>query len=131
MANEIKATSIWELQKRCLVGYCVYSPSRGKYYDFSPNKHHYSINSSSLSTCDGVIYSKTDAYQRLGIARADGWTDAVVKIIYQAPPYERNGVKTFYPCKIDTTSLTPDLQEFAEWLVNNGYAQIVQFVGDM
>ena len=35
MANEIKVTSIDDLQQRCSAAWAVYSPSRGKIYDFS------------------------------------------------------------------------------------------------
>lgn len=131
MASNMTTANIAELQKRCIAGYCVYSPSRGKYYDFGPNKRHYSITSSSLSSCDGCYYSRVDAYQRLGIAKADGWTDAKVAIIYYAPPYQDGDRSIYLPAKIDALSLTINKQEFAEWLINNNYCSLVQFVGDL
>ena len=69
-----------------------------------------------------------------GIAINEGWTDAVVKMVYAAPSYKANAADTVSVCSpylLDNSSLIPDIQGFAEWLITNNYAEIVTMVGDM
>ncbi len=135
MANEIKAVSIDDLQQKCQAYFCVYSPSRGKIYDFSSFKRHNTITSNSLTAIGkkGCVFeARYGAQKELGLAVADGWTDAAVKIVYIAPSFTNSsGVWAADWAKIDTLSTDIDLQSFAEWLINNNYAQIVSMVGDL
>lgn len=135
MANEIKVTSIDDLQQRCSAAWAVYSPSRGKIYDFSGFKRPSAINANSLTAigAEGCIFGdRYTAQRKLGIATNDGWTDAAVKIVYIAPSFTNSaGVWAKDWAKVDTVGSDIDLQSFAEWLINNNYAQVVSMVGDL
>lgn len=139
MVVKIKVTSLDDLMQKCHASYVVYSPSRGKVFNFSVSRNHKDISTSELKALDGcsipgTFFYKCDADLKRGIAINEGWTDAVVKMVYAAPSYKANAGDTVEVCSpylLDNLSLIPDIQGFAEWLITNNYAEIVTMVGDM
>lgn len=138
MAVKTKYVSLDELIKRCLAQYAVYSPSRGKVFDFAIHREHKDISTSQLMSVNnfGTHVCFLDRYEaelQKGIAVSDGWTDAVVKMVYTCPPFLESvgGNVVSGPALLENTTMIPDVQGFADWLISHNYAQIVTMVGDL
>lgn len=138
----IKAVSIADLEEQCHAWYAIYSPSRGKLYKFSSNgESSPDITHNSLTNIGwfpDYFHNKYLAQKKLGLAYANGWTDAVVKLVYRAPAYwtgtpNTSDANNFVeaPCKIDLSSMTKDKRSFAEWLISSGNAELVTMKGDL
>lgn len=139
MVVKVKFVSLDDVMQKCHARYAVYSPSRGKVFNFNAYREHKEISSSTLKAVTGLgnktsFYNRYDAEEKKGIAIAEGWTDAVVKMIYCAPSYfatTQGNDMVSGPALLVTNSMIPDIQDFAQWLITNNYVQLVNMVGDL
>lgn len=142
MTVKIKVCSLDQLISKCYAAYIVYSPSRGKAFHFGEARAHCNVSTSNYQSSHqcgnygyGIFHTPKDAELKKGIAINEGWSDAVVKMVYWGPSYyataRTDTTMVSIPWKLDGSSLIPDVQGFAEWLISNNYAELVNMVGDM
>lgn len=139
MVVKVKFVSLDDVMQKCHAAYAVYSPSRGQVFNFNSYREHKDISSTTLKAVTGLgnktyFFNQYDAEEQKGVAIAEGWTDAVVKMIYMAPSYfatTQGNDMVHGPALLVTDTMIPDIQDFAQWLITNNYVQLVNMVGDL